>query len=158
MNKIFNTVAGIITRTEDRVSVEGEFSWLNEFLPVGEDNLTTFDMMVKVQGRFEGSETEEDYVRRAKEFLESQGTRVASLLAASLAASCDLGALMAIGAVMAMAMQSSPELLAEMQVVCEALGAWVTPEDQALCEALNARVGDVVAAQLNAIACGATIH
>lgn len=158
MNKSFNTPVGTVVRTSDRVVVEGEFAWLNEFLPTGEDNLTTFDLLSQIHGTFEASEDEEAYVCRARAFLESQGTRTAALTAVSMAASCELNGLMVVGAVIGMAMMNSPELLAEMQATCEAIGAWVSPEDQAICDALNARSGGVVAAQLNAIACGATTH
>lgn len=158
MNKVFNTPVGTIIRTNDRVVVEGEFAWLNEYLPEGEGSLITFDLMAKVEGVFEATVAEEDYVVRAKAFLESQGTRVAKLFGNALAAGCELNGLMVAGALVGMATANSPELLAEMQAACEALGAWVTPEDQALCEALNARVGGVVAEQLNAIAADGTIH
>lgn len=157
MNKVFNTAFGTVIRTEDRLMVEGQFSWLNEFLPEGH-GLQTFDLMTSAKGIFEATAAEEEYTIRAREMILKTGTKAAALLAAGMAAGCEVTGIMAAGAVMALAAQNSPELLAELAQAGQAMADWVSPEDQALCEALNARFNDFVAPQISAAACGASAH
>lgn len=156
MNKIFNTQLGKIVRTEARLMVEGEFAWLNEFLPEGQ-GLETFDLMTAAVGIFEATEAENAYVAKARKLCEAVGTRGALVLAAGMASGCDVTPLMASGAVLGLALQNNPDLAAEMMATVEAILGQVSEEEKAVCEALNARFGEFVSVQINAAACS-TVH